>query len=199
VTDPTSRGRLIEFTPLRSAIGRQMAESKRQAPHFYVSAELNLGPGLETLEELNRGREERITVTALLVRSVSSALRMHPSLNAVWTPEGLSEMPEVNLGVAIAVPGGVIAPALMNSASLGLHETHAALVDLVSRARAGKLRSSEMTGATCTLSNLGMFDVTQFTAIITPPQVAIVAVGRIAGYLATTATGSSRVQWRWAR
>jgi pyruvate dehydrogenase E2 component (dihydrolipoamide acetyltransferase) len=119
-----------------------------------------------------------VTVTALLVRACARALRAHPELNAVWTERGLERVRSVNLGVAVALDGGLIAPALIGADELTVAQTAAALSDLVGRARTGGLRGSELTEGTFTLSNLGAFDVTRFTAIIVPPQVAILATGR---------------------
>lgn len=170
-----------ELTPMRRAIARRMAASKREAPHFYVSAEVALDRALELLERVNAGAErpERVSVTALIVRACAVALAQHPGMNAVWDGEDLMLADEVNVGVAIALDGGLVAPALLGCEALGLRATAAALRDLVERARAGRLRGSEMTGATFTVSNLGMFDVTSFIPIVTPPQVAILGVGGV--------------------
>jgi pyruvate dehydrogenase E2 component (dihydrolipoamide acetyltransferase) len=117
-------------------------------------------------------------VTALLVRACAVALRAHPRLNAVWTEEGLARAEQVNVGVAVALEDGLIAPAILSADSLSISETAAALADVSTRARGQRLRPPELTDGTFTLSNLGMFDITAFTAIINPPQVAILATGR---------------------
>src|SRR5262249_7034275 len=98
--------------------------------------------------------------------------------NSVWTDDGLLEADEINLGIAIALEDGLLAPALLGAADLGVAETAAALSDLTDRARSGRLRPRELSDATFTLSNLGMFEVSAFTAIVTPPQVAILATAR---------------------
>jgi pyruvate dehydrogenase E2 component (dihydrolipoamide acetyltransferase) len=172
-------GRLSQPTPMRSAIARRMTESKQQAPHFYVSTEVRVD-AVEKLIATENARQpsQRVTATVALVRAVAAALRDEPRMNSVWTDDGLLEANEVNVGVAIALEGGLIAPALLGVDRLDFRETADALSDLVERARARKLKPAELTEATFTLSNLGMFDVSAFTAIVTPPQVAILATGR---------------------
>jgi pyruvate dehydrogenase E2 component (dihydrolipoamide acetyltransferase) len=172
-------GELIAQTPMRKAIARRMSDSKREAPHFYASAEIEMDAvGAFIAEERDRGGR-RITTTAALVRACVAALRSNPRVNSIWTDQGLLQVQEINVGVAIALDDGLIAPALLGADQLDLAGTAAALDDLVERARAGRLRASELSDATFTLSNLGMFQVSAFSAIVTPPQVAILATGRI--------------------
>lgn len=165
---------------MRTAIGRRMTESKSRAPHFYVSTEIEMGAIAAANEALNAGRsgEDRVTVTAWLVRAVARSLAAYPALNAVWNGEVLERVEAINVGVAIAVPDGLVAPALLDCGEKGVEAISVELRDLVARTKSGKLRPAEFSDATFTLSNLGGFPVTQFTAIITPPQVAILATGR---------------------
>jgi pyruvate dehydrogenase E2 component (dihydrolipoyllysine-residue acetyltransferase) len=166
-------------TKMRATIARRMSASKRDAPHFYVSTEFVMDDAQSYLAALPReSGAPSVTVTALLVRACAVTLRAHPRLNAVWTDEGLAQSDLVNVGVAIALDDGLIAPAILSADRLSVLETAAALADLSGRARARGLRSAELTDATFTLSNLGMFAITSFTAIINPPQVAILATGR---------------------
>ena len=166
---------------MRQAIARRMTASKQQAPHFYVTAEATLDAALAELELRNAGRprEERISVTALVIRACAVALREHPALNAVWEGEQLMLSDEINVGVAVALDDGLVAPALLRCEEHALDATAVALLDLTERARAGRLRGSEMTGATFTVSNLGMFGIAGFIPIVTPPQVAILGVGGV--------------------
>lgn len=170
-------GTLVAQSPMRAAIARRMSDSKREAPHFYVEAEVAMGAarGFVTAAKAAGGR---LSMTALLVRACATALKQHPRLNAVWTDRGLEQIEHVNLGVAVALPDGLIAPALLSAETLSLAETATALDELVARARAQRLRAREMADGTFTLSNLGMFAVSRFTAIVVPPQVAILATGR---------------------
>ena len=169
---------LVEPSRMRAAIGRRMVASKREAPHFYVSTDVEMDALLGAVEARNASGGERVTVTACLVRAVADALTEHPELNAVWDGEALYRVNRLNIGVAIALDDGLIAPALLDCAGRDVADLASALGDLATRARAGRLRSPELAEATFTVSNLGMFDVSAFTAIITPPQVAILATGR---------------------
>lgn len=172
--------RPVELSPIRRAVARRMVESKREAPHFYLSAEIEMDAAVAHIDTLNEAaKDRRVTVTALLIRACALALREHDRLNAVWAGETLEVSSEINIGVAIALDDGLVAPAILGCESLGILATAAALQDLVERARHGKMRGREMTDGTFTLSNLGMFEVSQFTAIVTPPQVAILAAGKI--------------------
>jgi pyruvate dehydrogenase E2 component (dihydrolipoamide acetyltransferase) len=171
-------GELIQQTRMRAAIARRMVESKQQAPHFYVQTEVAMDAVRDRLATLNERGGSHATMTVALVRACVEALRRHPKLNSVWTPEGLLQATPINLGIAIALDDGLVAPALLGADELDVEATSTALRDLVDRARASRLRPAEMSEATFTLSNLGMFDVSAFTAIVTPPQVAILAVAR---------------------
>lgn len=162
---------------MRRAIGRRMAASKQQAPHFYLTAEIEVDAALAHVASLREQSSERVSMTALLVRAVVVALGEHPALNAVWQDDELLLADEANVGVAIALNDGLVAPALLARDTGDVLSTARALADLIARARAGRLRGGEMTSATFTLSNLGMFDVSSFIPIVTPPQVAILGVG----------------------
>jgi pyruvate dehydrogenase E2 component (dihydrolipoamide acetyltransferase) len=173
-------GRLITPSRMRGAIARQMAASKQTVPHFYVSAEIQMDPILTALRELKASHPgtPRVSVTAYMIRALARNLVAYPEFNAVWTPDGLVQVKRVHVGVAIALDEGLIAPALVDCDSHDLMATAVGLEDLVARARAGKLRANELSSATFTLSNLGMYEVTSFAAIVIPPQVAILATGR---------------------
>lgn len=183
VTEPAESGDLedvlVAMTPLRRAIGRAMVQSKQQAPHFSVSVEIDAEAAVATLSRRNADRPggPKVTLTARLLQDVAATLRSHPRFNAVWTDEGLVEKRSINLGVAVAVDGGIVAPAIIGADRMSIDDLGAAVADLAMRARAGGLRPSEMSQGTFTVSNLGMHGVSRFTAIITPPQVAILAVG----------------------
>ncbi len=167
----------VEPTPIRAAIGRRMSASKREAPHFYLATEIEMDALLDATAAHNVGRDpdRRVTVTAFLVRAVALALADHPEFNAVWDGDTLYRVDAVNIGVAIALEDGLIAPALLDCGARDVEDLAAGLGELVARARAGRLRLAEISDATFTVSNLGMFAVTAFTAIVTPPQVSILA------------------------
>lgn len=170
---------LVTVTPMRAAIARRMQASNRDVPQFYVTAELAMDAALEHVAAVDRDSSAHVTIGSLLARACALALREHPEFNAVWTTDGLARAAQVNLAIAIAVEGGLVAPALLDADRLSVAEIASRLADLRTRARAGALRGAEITDGTFTLSNLGMFDVTAFTAIVTPPQVGILATGKI--------------------
>lgn len=176
----TSGRHPVTPSPMRRAIARRMAESKQQIPHFYVSTELSMDALLAAVDRANAARtaDPRLTVTAFLLRAVALTLVEHPAYNAVWAGDVVERVDAVNLGVAIALDDGLIAPALLDCRDRSIPDLAAGLEDLVARTRAGRLRPPEIGDATFTLSNLGMFDVSTFTAIVTPPQVAILATAR---------------------
>ncbi|HKN15897.1 MAG TPA: dihydrolipoamide acetyltransferase family protein [Candidatus Sulfotelmatobacter sp.] len=171
-----------------STLGRIMAERTTQSwttvPHFFVTREIEASALNEyrgkILAEIERTHNVRITHTDLLVALVARVLLRHPRLNSSWTPEGIRLHDQVKMGVAIAVNDGVVAAVISNAHTATLVEIATQRRDVAERARAGKLRPADIADATFTISNLGMYHVDQFTAIITPPQAAILAVSRIA-------------------
>jgi pyruvate dehydrogenase E2 component (dihydrolipoyllysine-residue acetyltransferase) len=171
--------RPAELTPMRRAIGRRMAASKQQAPHFYLNAEVELDAAVAHVERLKAASGEKVSLTALLLRACVVALGEHPGLNAIWQEDELMLADEPNVGVAVALDAGLVAPAVFARDATDVLGAARALADVVARARAGKLRGGEMTEATFTLSNLGTFEVTSFIPIVTPPQVAILGVGKL--------------------
>ena len=171
-----------------SQVGRLMAERTAQswttAPHFFVTREIEAGGLVATREKfgpaVEKERGVRLSHTDLLVAAVARALEKHPLVNASWTGDGIFLHPEINVGVAMAVDGGVVVAAISGANTKKLGEIATMRRDVTERARAGKLRPGDITGATFTISNLGMYQVDAFTAIIVAPQAAILAVGRIA-------------------
>jgi pyruvate dehydrogenase E2 component (dihydrolipoamide acetyltransferase) len=171
-----------------SAVARLMAERTTQSwttvPHFFIVREVD-ATALNRVREISARSFEKAhgvkpTHTDFLVSSVAKALRKHPRMNSSWRDGSIQENPEVNIGIAVAVADGVVTAVIANADRLEISGIAQQRRDLVERAKAGKLRPSDIAGATFTISNLGMFDVDAFSAIITPPQAAILAVGRIA-------------------
>ena len=171
-----------------TSLGRIMAERTTQSwttvPHFFVSREIDAAPLNECRErivgEIESTHQVRVTHTDLLVALVARVLLKHPRLNASWTAEGIRLHDRVHMGVAIAVNDGVVAAVIPNAHTASLAEIALRRHEVAERARAGKLRPADIADATFTISNLGMYHVDQFSAIITPPQAAILAVGSIA-------------------
>jgi pyruvate dehydrogenase E2 component (dihydrolipoamide acetyltransferase) len=181
---PASRANLEVPTTLGRLMAERTTQSWTTVPHFFVTREIEAGALNEyrgkILAQIERSHNIRITHTDLLVALVARVLLKHPRLNSSWTPEGIRLHDGVNMGVAIAVNDGVVAAVIPNAHSATLGEMATQRRDVAERARAGKLRPSDIADATFTISNLGMYHVDQFTAIITPPQAAILAVSRIA-------------------
>jgi len=168
-------------------VARLMAERTTQswttAPHFFVSRDIDAGALLAAREKfgpaIEKERGVRLSHTDLLVAAVARALEKHPLVNASWAGDGVRLQPEINVGIAMAVDDGVVVAAITGSNTKRLGEIATMRRDLTDRARAGKLRPADIAGATFTISNLGMYKVDTFTAIIVAPQAAILAVGCI--------------------
>jgi pyruvate dehydrogenase E2 component (dihydrolipoamide acetyltransferase) len=167
---------------MRQAIARLMARSKREIPHYYVSNTVDMDAALAWLRERNRSLEvsQRLVPAALLLRATALAARQIPELNGYWMEDHFVPGTAVHLGVAISLRGGgLITPAIHHADDLDPGELMASLRDLVNRARTGRLRSSELTDATITVTNLGDQGVESVTGVIYPPQVALVGFGKI--------------------
>jgi pyruvate dehydrogenase E2 component (dihydrolipoamide acetyltransferase) len=178
--EPAGPERRLSLSRMQAAVGRHMADSKRTIPHFYLSTDIQMDRLLSALRQIadDAGGAPRISVTACLVHLLAQTLAEHEAFTAAWTPDGFVLGEGIHVGVAIALESGLLAPALRNCEQLDLYATARALDDLVARARIGRLRAPDLSSATFTLSNLGVFDITSFAAIVPSPQVGILAVGR---------------------
>jgi pyruvate dehydrogenase E2 component (dihydrolipoamide acetyltransferase) len=168
---------------MRQGIAASMSRSHREIPHFHVASVIDMHRAFEwlTLENARKPVAERLIYSALLVKAAALALKKAPELNAVWAGDHVELKAEVHVGVAISLPrGGLVAPAIHNTDSLPLPSLMASFRDLVRRARAGNLRSSEMTDPTITITNLGELGAESVFGLIYPPQVALVGFGRLA-------------------
>jgi len=167
-----------------SNIWRIMAERTTQSwtsvPHFYLVREVNAGRLIAWREQTLKRSAAKVTYTDLLVKIVAAALRMHPRLNASWSEGKVTLKQEVHIGLAVAVEEGLVVPVIHQADKLSLGEIAQQREELVTKAQVGKLRPQDISGGTFTISNLGMYGVDAFNAIINQPQVAILAVGRIA-------------------
>jgi pyruvate dehydrogenase E2 component (dihydrolipoamide acetyltransferase) len=171
-----------------SAVARLMAKCVTEAwstiPHFYVVRDVDAS-ALQSARQrwansVEQSHKMKLTITDLLVAIVARTLARHPEINASWLDGLVQDHPEINISLAMAVEGGVVAPVIHAANKLSLTEIARLCSELSERARISKLRPTDITGGTFTISNLGMFDVDEFSAIITPPQSAILAIGRIA-------------------
>jgi pyruvate dehydrogenase E2 component (dihydrolipoamide acetyltransferase) len=170
----------MALTPMRAAIAKQMPLSKAPVPHFYVTSEVAMDRAGELREALN-GLEgqPKISVNDLVVKACALALLRHPGVNASFKGQSIRVYHRAHIGIAVALAEGLITPVLRDCDVKPLSQIAVESRDLAERARAGRLRAQEMSGATFSISNLGMFDVDEFSAIINPPEGAILAVGSV--------------------
>jgi pyruvate dehydrogenase E2 component (dihydrolipoamide acetyltransferase) len=176
-TQPTKRSPQDE---MRRAIAAAMTRSKQTIPHFYLSQTIDVTPAMEWLTSFNEGKppSERVLLGALFLRATVLAAAKVKTVNGHFTEEGFKPSDKINPGLAVALrSGGLVAPAIVDAEQMGLVELMAAMRDLVTRARAGRLRSSEMTEGTITLSSLGDSGAESMAGVIFPPQVALVGIG----------------------
>ena len=173
---------LVPLTRMRQQISRVTVKSKQEKPHFYVSAEVDMTRAMEFRRQANSDLESegvRVTVNDLIIKACAKALEKHPKFNAYLEGDAIRLNQSINIGVAIAQEEGLIVPAIMDCGNKSLRDIASDSKDLAARATSGSLQTQEYTGGTFAISNLGMFDVTSFAAIIHPPQTAVVAVGTV--------------------
>ncbi|MCK6630597.1 MAG: 2-oxo acid dehydrogenase subunit E2 [Anaerolineae bacterium] len=172
--------RTVPLSSMRRTIAERLTAAARDIPQFTVSLEIEMSRAQQMVDDTRAAGSEgpRVTLTALLVKACAWVLARQPEVNASFNGDSILEWAEVNIGVAVAVEAGLIVPVIFGADRLSLPDIAAQLNDLSARAREGKLRPEELRGGTFTISNLGMFGVETFTAIINPPQAAILAVGR---------------------
>ena len=168
------------LTPIRAAIARQMPMAKAPVPHFYVTSEVAMDRARELREELNALEgQPKVSVNDLVVRACALTLMQHPGVNASFQRDAIRVFHRAHIGIAVALEDGLITPVLRDCQAKSLAQIALESRDLAERARARKLRTTELSGATFSISNLGMFDVAEFSAIINPPEGAILAVGAV--------------------
>jgi pyruvate dehydrogenase E2 component (dihydrolipoamide acetyltransferase) len=173
---------LMEPTRMQRVIGERMTEAKQHIPHFYATVEVEMDATLALRKQLNEQLEEeglKLSVNDFVMKACAVALRDYPNLNAIYTSKGIELHEKVDLAMAVALDAGLITPVIKDAASKGLATISRESKDLAQRARDGDLAPDEYQGGTITVSNMGMFGVESFTAIINPPQAAIVAVSGI--------------------
>ena len=172
-------GTAIPLTSMRRTIAKRLAESMYTAPHFYVTVEIDMDAAVSLREQLLRAEDVKVSYNDLVLKACAKALTRFPTVNASWTGEAIQTHAEVHLGVAVSLAEGLITPVVRNADRKHVVEISREVKDLAARAREKKLKPEEFMGSTFTISNLGMFDVTEFTAIINPPESAILAVGAV--------------------
>ena len=172
----------MRVSQMRKTIARRLAESIGPVPHFFLTVEIDMDRALQArsrINELLEERGERVSLNDLVVRAVASALRQHPAVNASWQGDHIRRYRRVHVGVAVAIEDGLITPVIRDAHAKGVAEIARQVREMAARARERKLRPEEYTGATFSVSNLGMFGIREFTGVINPPEAAILAVGAV--------------------
>ena len=173
----------MPLTRMRQQIARVTVRSKQETPHYYVAAEIDMTRAMDLRRQINEDLEQEgvhVSVNDMILKASVGALRMYPKFNAYFAGDGVQMNETINIGIAVAVEEGLILPAILDCGSRSLLDLARASKDLVERSKSGALRPQEYAGGTFSVSNLGMFDVSAFTAIIQPPQSAVLAVGAVA-------------------
>jgi pyruvate dehydrogenase E2 component (dihydrolipoamide acetyltransferase) len=168
---------------MRSIIAERLGTSWSEAPHFFIRAAVDMERLLELRALVNADRNSRgdraLGLNAFVIRIVAAALEHHPVINASWDGDAIQHLPTADIGLAVALDGGLITPVVRACETKGVELIDTELADLVNRARTGALSPPEYTGASFTISNLGSYGIEEFTAIINPPGSAILALGAI--------------------
>jgi pyruvate dehydrogenase E2 component (dihydrolipoamide acetyltransferase) len=168
----------IPHTGMRKTIAKRLTEAKQTVPHFYLTVDCEIDELLKIRTELNsRGDGYKISVNDFVIRASALALKKVPAANASWSDDGILQWNSVDIAVAVAIEGGLITPIVKQADGKGLATISAEMRDLSTRAKAGKLKLEEFQGGTFSISNLGMFGIKEFSAVINPPHGAILAVG----------------------
>ena len=177
---PSADEEVVDATPMLRAVAQRMSESKATVPHFYLNAEIAIGRTLELRKELNQalaGEDEKISINDLVVRAAALALIENPKFHRSWHDGKLVLHKSAHVGIAVALDDGLIVPVLRSVEQKSVREIARESRDLAERARTGKLKQNEIEGGTFTVSNLGMFGIPSFSAVVNPPEPGILAVG----------------------
>ncbi|HUW78841.1 MAG TPA: dihydrolipoamide acetyltransferase family protein [Candidatus Nanopelagicaceae bacterium] len=167
----------IAHTGMRRAIARRLTESKSTVPHFYLVAECRVDELLSMRQKWNEWAPKKVSVNDLIIKAVAGAFQDVPDANVIWTPEELRRFDDIDIALAVAAPNGLVTPVIRGVNNLRLAELGEVTADLVARARAGRLKQDEIEGGSFSVTNLGMYGTQEFSAILNPPQSAILAVG----------------------
>lgn len=179
-TRPAPVSETVPISRMWQVMAQRLTESWQTTPHFYLEAEANAARLQLWREKAQQRLSEKLTFTDLLVKLVASALRQHPRLNAKWVNGTIVLNPDINIGLAVAVEEGLLVPVIHHADSMRLKDIAARRKDIITHAQTNKLSLTDMSDGTFTISNLGMYGVDGFKAIVNPPEAAILALGRIA-------------------
>jgi len=172
----------LKVSQMRKTIARRLTESLSPVPHFFLTIEVDMGRVMEARKSVNAAVEkegDRVSVNDFVLKATAAALRKHPACNAAWHEDVIRRFGHVHVGVAVAVEDGLITPVIKHADRKGLVQISREVKELAGRARQKRLQPDEYTGSTFSISNLGMFGIREFTAIINPPEAGILAVGGI--------------------
>ncbi|HQW93674.1 MAG TPA: dihydrolipoamide acetyltransferase family protein, partial [Ferruginibacter sp.] len=169
----------VPLTQMRKTIARRLGESKFGAPHFYLTMEINMDNAINVRTQLNELSPVKISFNDLIIKAVALSLRQHPNVNSSWMSDFIRLNHHIHIGSAVATPEGLIVPVIRFADQKTLSQIAAEAKELYGKAKDKKLQPNEFSGNTFTISNLGMMDIEEFTAIINPPDSAILAVGTI--------------------
>jgi pyruvate dehydrogenase E2 component (dihydrolipoamide acetyltransferase) len=168
---------LEPHSPMRRVIASRLSESKQTIPHFYLNIECRLDNLIALRHQVNKDRDSKISINDFVIKATALSMKDQPSINASWHEEGIRKYANIDISVAVSVDDGLITPIIYAADARSLSEISLAMKDLAARARLNKLRLEEFQGGNFTISNLGMYGVKQFSAIINPPQSSILAIG----------------------
>lgn len=181
-TETKEKSYVIPHSNMRRVIARRLLESKQTVPHFYVSIEASVSKLNEARKDMNTYLEkfgEKISVNDIIIKACGNALRQHPNVNASWSEEGMIFYNSIDISVAVGIQDGLITPIIKNADTKSLRAISKEAKDLIKRAKENKLSLEEFQGGGFSISNLGMYNISQFGAIINPPQSAIIAIGGV--------------------
>jgi len=164
---------------MRKTIARRLSESKFSAPHFYLTIELNMDNAMTSRNAINEVSPVKISFNDMIIKACASALRQHPDVNSSWMGDFIRQNHHIHIGSALAMPDGLIVPVIKFADQKSLSQIASEAKGLYAKAKDKKIQPAEFTGNTFTISNLGMMDIEEFTAIINPPDSCILAVGKI--------------------
>jgi pyruvate dehydrogenase E2 component (dihydrolipoamide acetyltransferase) len=194
-----ARYREHPLSQMRKTIARRLSQSIGPVPTFYLTVEIDMGEAMALRARINeRFKDQGIKTSPndLVIKAVAVALRRHPFVNAAWTGDAIHLYEQVHIGVAVAIDEGLITPVVRDADRKGLTEIAAEVKELAGRAREKKLKPEEFTGSTFSISNLGMFGIEEFTAIINPPEAAILAVGAVGPKVVVDDEGNMAIRQR---
>lgn len=169
----------VMISQMRKTIARRLSESMFTAPHFYLTMEINMDNAIEARKAINEGLETKVSFNDMVIKSAAAALKRHPKVNASWLGDRIRYNKHVHIGVAVAIEDGLVVPVLKFADSKSLSQINSEVKSFAAKAKDKKIQPADMEGNTFTISNLGMYGIEEFTAIINPPDSCILAVGGI--------------------